>query len=131
MDIKTLLDKIFDDKNNSRSTGLLFETLVLELLKNYLSLQNKTLVCDYKQNDNKFKNLVLYDGYVPNGFDEYIGDTIFEIKAYKNKNSIFNLSQTLERIIFNIENSEIQNIIITISWKSKLIFGDQQNYKRF
>ncbi|MBP2659953.1 MAG: hypothetical protein H6Q69_2985 [Firmicutes bacterium] len=107
MDIKrSLLDIINSDNNSIYYSYMTIEKLIMVMLKDYISQQNKEFISDYSNNKN-----FDCDGYAPDGFDEFKGSTAIEIKISRTSEiSII----TVKKIIsyFQMHGGEIQNVIL-------------------
>ncbi|MFK4300582.1 hypothetical protein ABH892_000681 [Paenibacillus sp. RC254] len=74
-----------------------------------------------------------FDGFAPQGFDDFEGPTIFEIKFYRSRNSLFKLfiDKNFEKLINRIvkSNLQVRNIIFIITLEldetDRMKFSDQ------
>ncbi|MGF9713316.1 hypothetical protein, partial [Paenibacillus naphthalenovorans] len=110
MDIKIFIDELLNTKNPS-SSYVMIETLIFKVLSQVFQDNNKELITNYRI---KNKGMFEFDAYAPDGFSEYEGATVFEIKLYRNKNSLRMIHETYNRLLNVIKSSgvNVQNIIL-------------------
>lgn len=97
--ISQILDSEGSFMNNQRNY-IIAESFILELLNEYMQEQGKVFLREYNR----------FDGYAPEGIDEYEGKTVFEIKLYRNKSAFRNIIRELV-LRFLAVDREIENII--------------------
>lgn len=125
------VDKIFqelinNDNDSKRHSYAILEKLVLQIIQKYVESQGKQFYSYFRaENSNSFKE---YDGYAPDGFDDYIGNTIIEIKFFRSK------SQALARMFsdrfeyfIQASSSNIKNIVFVFT--TELSKEDIQRFK--
>lgn len=72
----------FFNEHDSVISGMAFEVFVVNVLKDYLAIQNKT-ICASKEND-------IFDALLPEGIDEIAGPLHLELKySFANKSGYF------------------------------------------
>lgn len=101
-----LLDMINTD-NNIRYSYMALEKLITIMLKDYIESQGKKFIFEHSHKAERYS----YDACAPDGFDQFIGKTVFEFKFYRSQ-SISNpmIRKTIEKTIFS--NEDIENLII-------------------
>lgn len=123
MDFKKMIFDMISESSNSNRSYIITEAFVLNMLKNYIHKQEKEFFTEFKNVKSKLN--FFYDGYAPEGFDEFIGTTVIEIKMYKNvlslRHVIYEL-QSKENEFLNINNIIIIQIgVISENEKQKLL----------
>lgn len=115
MNIENIIDELLSN-NNNRSYAMI-ETLVFKVLTKYIEDDGKKLLTDYRFKNSTHNSIFRFDAYAPNGFSTYQGATIFELKAYRNKNSLMSISNTLYKLLGYIDSVdiEIKNIIFIVT----------------
>jgi len=112
MDIKNTLLKIIDtdySKRGIRHPSIIVEMLFAVMMKDYVEKQNKVFLSN-QRGENAGHT---YDWYAPNGFDNFYGETVFEIKVYPNSVLPSTVSDLTRRLL--IEDDNIQNYILIIA----------------
>lgn len=108
MDFKKMIFDMISDSSNSNRSYIITEAFVLNMLKNYINKQEKEFFTEFIKDKSKLN--FLYDGYAPEGFDEYVGTTVIEIKMYKN------VSSSLRHVIYELQSLaddlHVNNIIL-------------------
>lgn len=82
MDVKNTLSELinFENKPNQSFREIReIEKLILVMLKDYIINQGKEFTTEYRPPNKKIR----YDGYAPDGFDDYVGKTVIEIKFFR------------------------------------------------
>ena len=82
MDVKNTLSELinFENKPNQSFREIReIEKLILVMLKDYIINQGKEFTTEYRPPNKKIR----YDGYAPDGFDDYVGKTVIEIKIFR------------------------------------------------
>lgn len=91
---KVILDILSSD-NNMRYTYMIIEKLVMVMLEDYINKQNKEFIPNYSGEGRSFE----YDGYAPDGFDNFIGSTVIELKIFRSGRIPYKIIyDTIERI---------------------------------
>lgn len=126
MDIKNIIDELLNN-NNNRSYAMI-ETLIFKVLTKYIEDDGKKLSTNYRPKNSANKCLFEFDAYAPDGFSTYQGATIFELKAYKNKNWLMSLYDKFYKLMGYIEyvDTEINNIIFIVTLE--LSEDDKKNF---
>ncbi|SDF86862.1 SIR2-like domain-containing protein [Paenibacillus sp. cl6col] len=116
MDIKIFVDELLNNKNPS-SSYVMIETLIFKVLSKLFEDSNKELITNYRVKNVASKSIFEFDAYAPEGFNDYGGATVFEIKAYRNKNSLRSLYDTYLKLLHVIKSTEIRvkNIIFIVT----------------
>lgn len=93
-----IINNILNRENRTRAFAMI-ETLILKVMNKYLEDQNKEFYPNFIEVRNE-REFMEVDGYAPQGFDEYDGETVIEIKLYKRKESL--LISRAERFVENV-----------------------------
>lgn len=97
-------------KSSVRHTGVVIEMLFSAMMTDYIEKQGKKFYANYS----KYNSPVTYDGYAPEGFDEFTGRTVIELKVYRDvmpsRRMALNSIQRSSR-----NNSNIKNFIFVIA----------------
>lgn len=112
---KMILDIANGESNSLRYSYIAIEKLVTTMLCDYISKQGKEVFSNYRVNNlNRFLE---YDIYAPDGFDEYSGNTVLEIKIIRHKRqSMKIISDTIGR--FATQEKQIENLIVILVGES-------------
>jgi hypothetical protein len=82
-------NNLFKSKDYYNSNSIqIAESIILATLDIHLKKQGKEFVGDYSSisNSNRERRIMFgFDGYAPDGFDDFVGKTVFEIKLYRSK----------------------------------------------
>lgn len=115
MDIKNIFDELLSNKSIP-SSFVMIETLIFKVLTQYSEDNHKKIFANYKLK-NSNKSIYEFDAYAPDGIDNYLGATVFELKAYRNKNSLRSLSEIYYKLIGRIKsaNLDIKNLIFIVT----------------
>ncbi len=124
MDIKqTIMDILNSDIYTTRFSIMMIEKLVLEILEDYVASQNKTFnryYLHFNENallpdfDIESDDVVFeFDGFAPEGFDNFIGKTAIEIKVYKSRRFSKNMFYDTVRKYSKLKN-QIQNLLLIV-----------------
>ena len=118
---KMILDIINKESNSLRHSYIAIEKLVTTMLCDYISRQEKEVFSDYRvESSNK---LLIYDIYAPDGFDEYNGSTVLEVKIARDKRHYKRLiNDTVGR--FATQEKRMENLIIILVGESPDILGE-------
>ncbi|MCR8982976.1 SIR2 family protein [Brevibacillus laterosporus] len=116
MDIRNIVDELLNNKNPS-SSYIMTETLILKVLAKFCEDNNKELITNYIHKNVAQKGVHEFDAFAPNGFNDYLGATVFEIKAYRNKNSLRNLNEMYYKLLKMIKSSgmNVKNLIFIVT----------------
>lgn len=108
MDITNIIRNL-NEENNHRKY-IFVETIILNTLEKHLAEQDKIFHRNYQTiHNNRFSSE--YDGYAPEGFDNYNGATVIEIKLYSDKRMIKDfIRRHLKK--FLKKEFEIKNLIV-------------------
>ncbi len=119
MDVKNTLSELISSENKSNlSFSVLreIEKLILVMLKDYVINQGKDFSTEYRPPNKKIR----YDGYAPDGFDDYVGKTVIEIKFFRfGSHSHYIAYDTLGRISML---DDVDNVILILIGEGKLDF---------
>ncbi|MDQ0919167.1 SIR2 family protein [Paenibacillus sp. V4I5] len=113
MELRNVIDELLNNKNPSSSYAMI-ETLIFKVLSKYCEDDNKELITNYMLKSVASKSMFEFDAYAPNGINDYVGATVFEIKAYRNKSMFLRrFHEFYYRLIKAIKYSElnIKNLI--------------------
>lgn len=91
----------------SKSSYYLFERLTLRLLSKHLEAQGKPFFPNYKLRSRAV------DGYAPEGFDEFLGPTLIEIKLLRGT-LLKNIPSTFDNVLAILALTGIQNVLLVI-----------------
>ena len=113
MEFQSVLET-FSNENNPRKSYVYLETIILKLLSKEAEKQNKKLVTNFKLNTSK--NIIYeFDAVASEGINDIVGSTVFEIKFFTKKESIYYLmhnNKILEK--FFIIDNNFENIVFII-----------------
>ncbi len=114
MEFENIVDELF---KNPSSAFAMIETLIFKVLTKSCEDENKELITNYIYKNGPQISVYQFDAYAPNGFNNYLGGTIFEIKAYRNKNSLQKLNEVYYRFLSSIKSSglEVKNLIFIVT----------------
>ena len=112
MKIEKIIYDIIEEDNPRRSIAF-FETLVLKLISRYLADQDKKFIFHHRKAN---RSIIKYDGFAPFGFDDFEGETVFEIKLYRSKSSLYNVFLP-EKFWERFLDDSIKNVIFVVSVK--------------
>ena len=94
---------------HNRYSYIAIEKLVLVMLEDYIKKQKKEFVADTSRGYNRYE----FDGYAPQGFDDYHGKTAIEIKLFRQGRVLKNvINDIVNRAIHN--DKQINNLIIIV-----------------
>lgn len=106
---KAILDVLNSDSTSMRYSYMMLEKLVMIMLNDYITRQNKEFFPNYFSEDRRFE----YDGYAPDGFDNFIGSTIIELKIFRSSRISTNMIfDTIRRIAMH--GAKFQNLLFII-----------------
>lgn len=126
MDIKKMILEIVNtEQNNIRYSAIAIEKLVNTVVSNYITKQGKEVFVNYPtQNKARFRE---YDIYAPDGLDDYVGSTVFELKMVRyRKNYRSYVNAIAER--FSVPGEQFENLIIILVGETSDII-DPKIYK--
>lgn len=108
-----------DNLTNNSISFFAGEAIILEILEYHIKTQGKTINTNFPIYHKSMKKRIQFDGYAPQGFDEFDGATAIEIKFYQNSKSMkAKLKDILQRFL-TINNWEetpiIENLLIIVS----------------
>lgn len=116
MDTQKIFSNIINPDNTNSNTGystMAVEKLVMIMLESYITKQGKKFYSEYSNNQNPCRESVLYDGYAPDGFDDYAGSTAIDIKIFRSSRFSKNLFYETVKKIAKC-GCEIQNLILIV-----------------
>ncbi|WP_148296569.1 hypothetical protein [Halalkalibacter hemicellulosilyticus] len=118
---KMILDIVNTESNSLRHSYIAIEKLVTTVLYDYISKQEKEVYSNYRiQSSSKFLE---YDIYAPDGFDEYTGSTVLEVKIFRHKRQYRRLiNDTVGR--FATQEKRMENLIIILVGESPDILDE-------
>ncbi len=106
-ELKNKLLELLNTDSNIRYSYMALEKLIAIMLKDYIESQGKSFIFDHSHVVDKH----YYDACAPEGFDQFVGKTVFEFKFYRSQSaSLHMLRRIIERNISTNEN--IENLII-------------------
>jgi len=111
MDVKNTLSELISFENNSNLSLReirKFEKLILVMLKDYVTKQGKTFKSEYRPPNKKIR----YDGYAPDGFDDFEGKTVIEIKIFRFGGHSFNIVYDMIGRISMLD--DVDNVILIL-----------------
>lgn len=113
MDIKLVFEDILSS-DNFRYSSLTIENLVMLMMENYITQQGKPFTTrPLKTRDSYFSPAYEYDGYAPDGFDNFVGSTAIELKIVRSGKFAKNRFQdTVKRIAS--QGNNINNLIFIV-----------------
>lgn len=115
MDIHKIFNELLNNKNYT--SHVMIETLIFNVLSKFCEDNNKEFIPNYRFKNPSYKRVFEFDAIAPEGFNSLEGATVFEVKAYRNKNSLRSLKEIVSKISKTIKCSEfyIRNLIFIIS----------------
>lgn len=111
MDVKNTLSELinFENKPNQSFREIReIEKLILVMLKDYIINQGKEFTTEYRPPNKKIR----YDGYAPDGFDDYVGKTVIEIKIFRFGGHSFNIVYDMIGRISMLD--DVDNVILIL-----------------
>ena len=123
MDIKNKFFDIIDmDSASYKYSGLAVEKLVSTVVCDYISKQGKKAFTNYTVKETN--GMWEHDIYAPEGFDDYIGETVLEIKIIRHRNQykrmLYNTVKRLAKLP-----SKVRNVIIIVVGESSDEINEQ------
>ncbi len=112
MDIKKMILEIVNtEQNNIRYSAVAIEKLVNTVIYDYIERQGKEVFVNHRVGDKGPHTE--YDIYAPDGLDDYVGRTVFDIKMVRHR---MNYRRVIDHTVgrFAIQGEGIDNLIIVL-----------------
>ena len=119
VDVKNTLSELISSENKSNLShkGIMeFEKLILIMMKDYIVKQGKTFTTEYRPPNKKIRS----DGYAPDGFDDYVGKTVIEIKFFRFGSRSHYIAYDMICRISMLD--DVDNVILILIGEGKLDF---------
>ncbi|WP_187444897.1 SIR2 family protein [Rossellomorea vietnamensis] len=115
MEINKIFNELLNNKNYT--SYVMIETLIFNVLAKYCEDNNKEFIPNYRLKNTPHQKVFEFDAIAPEGINNLEGITVFEVKAYRNKNSLRNLKDTIYKLstLINYSEQEIKNLVFIIS----------------
>ncbi|MFD6211133.1 SIR2 family protein [Peribacillus sp. NPDC060253] len=124
MDIKDIVNQIYNEmisRKSPRQIGFVLDLFISRLLEHHIKLQGKQFIMEHHviiRKEDDLRRRVTFDGYAPEGFDDFRAGTIVEIftagPTIPIRSRFKDIERMLERNYHAYLNTDVQDILIII-----------------
>lgn len=124
MSIKEIVNQIYNEmlaRKSPRQIGFVLDLFISRLLEHHIKLQGKQFIMEHHviiNTEDDLRRRVTFDGYAPEGFDDFRAGTAVEVFTARPKIPIRSIIKNIERILERNShaylNSDIQDILLIL-----------------